>query len=98
MEAQRGARPSPEKPFLQKTLRPESCDWIDHRLPLENPPCHRKAKGRIEQVHRSHRHPPIGIDLTDPLGEIPTSTSIGTIATDVHVNKAQRCHRSGTEV
>src|SRR5260370_33860022 len=58
MEAQRGARPSQEKSVLQKALRPEPCDWVDHCLPLENPACHRKPKGRIEQVHLSHKTPP----------------------------------------
>jgi hypothetical protein len=48
MEAQRGARPSPEKTVLQKSLRPKPCDGVDYRLPLENPAGHREANCRIE--------------------------------------------------
>ena len=76
MEAQRGARPSPEKTVLQKSLRPKPCDWVDYRLPLENPAGHREAKCRIEQMHLPHRHPPIRIDLGDPSGEEATTTSL----------------------
>jgi hypothetical protein len=57
MEAQRGARPSPKKPVLQKTLRTKPCDWIYHRLPLENPASHRKANCCVDQMHLSHIHP-----------------------------------------
>ena len=64
MEAQRGARPSPEKAVLQKSLRPKPCDWVDYRLPFKNPTGHREAKCRIEQMHLSHRHPPIWIDTS----------------------------------
>jgi hypothetical protein len=68
MEAQRGARPSPEKNVLQKTLRTKPFDWVDYCLPLENPAGHREANSRIAQMHHSHIYPPTGIDLVDPQG------------------------------
>ena len=85
--------------FLQKSLRPEPSHRIDYCLPLKNPAGHRKAKCRIEQMHLSHSHPPIGLDLVDPQGRKPTSTtSIGTIATAMNADKAHTCYGSGTEV
>ena len=99
MEAQRGARPSPEN--LQQSLRPEPRDGINHCLPLENPAGHRKANRRVEQVHLSHKHPPnpeSTIDLVDPQGRNQLQPHIGTIATGTHPDKAQQCYRSGTEV
>jgi len=60
MEAQRGARPSPNN-SLQKALGPEPSDWIYdwHRFSPENPASHRKANCRITKMHHSHRHPQI---------------------------------------
>jgi hypothetical protein len=57
MEAQRGARPSPEKTLLQKALRPESRHRIYYGLPLENPASHRKTNRRVAEMHYSHNHP-----------------------------------------
>ena len=58
MEAQRERTPKLEV-ALQKTLRPEPCDWVCDRqtLPPENPAGHCKAYRRIAQMHHSHIYP-----------------------------------------
>ena len=58
------ARPKP-KNLLQKALRPEPRNRIYYRLslPPKYPAGHRKPKGRVTQVHESHKHLPIRLDL-----------------------------------
>ena len=69
MEAQRERTPTLEV-VLQKTLRPEPCDWVCdwQTLPPENPAGHCKAYRRVAQMHHSHIYPPIRIDSWDPQG------------------------------
>jgi hypothetical protein len=95
-----GAHAQARKNPLQQTLRAEPRHRIDYCLPLKNPAGHRKANRRIEQMHLSHIHPPnpgsSATALTLRGGTL--SSSIGTIAIRPRLNKAQQCHRSGTEV
>ena len=92
-----GARAQARKTVLQKALRPKTSNWVDDCLPLEDPASHRKANCRVAKMHHFHIHPQSDRPVSSS-GEIPTSSSIGTIATRDRVNKAHQCHGSGTEV
>ena len=99
MEAQRGARPKPWRCVLQKALRPEPRDWVNHwrSFPPENPAGHRKANCCIAQMHHPHKTPPSRDRFLIVRGGT-TTDSIGTITTPHHASKAQPCYGSGTEV
>ncbi len=96
MDAQRGARPSPSKQgFLKKTRGPQPRNWISYGLPPEYPTSHRKAQSCVTQMHEPHRHPQHP-NWRSPQGRI--SITIGKIAVERRLDKAQQCHPGGTQV
>jgi hypothetical protein len=91
-----GARaPILPQAFLKQTRRPQTRNWIGYRLPTKNPTGHRKAQCRVTQMHEPHRTPKHP-NPKSPQGRI--SITIGKIAVESGVNKAQECHCGGTEV